>query len=250
MPRLGLAGLLLVALVGSACGTGSRTREPSAASSPTRTSSATTEPGSSSPTASPSATPTASPRPLRGIDASHHQGQIDWERVRRDGVAFAYLKATEGSSFTDPRFVAHARAARRSGLRVGGYHYFTLCSPGGPQAEHFADVLASAGRPSLPPAIDLELLGNCADPPARESLLEEVRTFVETVEDRTGQRMVVYAYPELETRYRIASALERRQWVRRIGDTPPAGDWWLWQRDDRATVDGISGPVDLNVMAP
>jgi lysozyme len=170
--------------------------------------------------------------------------------VRRDRISFAYLKATEGSSFVDPRFLEHAAAARRAGLRVGGYHYFSLCSPGAPQAEHFAGILRSAQARSLPPAIDLELLGNCADPPARDALLREVRAFIAVVERRTGQRVVVYAYPEFESRYRFAAELHRRQWVRRIGSTPPTRDWWIWQRDDRATIDGIAAPADLNVMAP
>lgn len=256
--RLACALLCVVVLL-SACGTetgdpsGTGPRPPASPAS----SSSSAEP-TSSPTASPTASPAASltrapatPRPpARGVDVSHHQGVIDWERVRRDRIDFAYLKASEGSTFTDPRFVANATGARRAGLRVGGYHYFSLCSPGAPQAAHFADRLASAPARTMPPAIDLELLGNCADPPPRDDLLLEVRTFVAEVERRTGQRVVVYAYPDFESRYRIAEALERRLWVRRIGSTPPHGDWWLWQRNDHASIDGISGPADLNILAP
>ncbi len=165
-------------------------------------------------------------------------------------MVFAYLKASEGSSFVDPRFETNARAARRSGLRVGGYHYFSLCSPGAPQAEHFAGLLDAGRAMSMPPAIDLELQGNCADPPARADLLREVRAFIDVVERRTGQQVVVYAYPDFESRYEMSKVLDRRLWVRRIGPTPPTGDWWIWQRNDHATVDGIAGPADLNVLAP
>ena len=51
-------------------------------------------------------TPTREPtsRRVRGIDVSHHQGAIDWQAVARDGVQFAYLKATEGTTFTDPAY--------------------------------------------------------------------------------------------------------------------------------------------------
>lgn len=244
--RYAATGLALVAAV-TACGPDQQTAAPGPRSQPSATSTPepTTTPDSPPP---PSATPTRA-RPGRGVDVSHHQGAIDWRRVSRDRIDFAYLKATEGSSFTDPQFASHAREARRAGLRVGGYHYFTLCSPGAPQADHFASVLASAPARTMPPAIDLELLGNCADPPPRQDLLREVRTFIETVEERTRQRVVVYAYPDLEERYRISTALDRRLWVRRIGDSPPAGDWWMWQRDDRARVDGIGVPVDLNQLA-
>ena len=41
--------------------------------------------------------------PVRGIDVSHHQGEIDWAKVAGAGVRFAYLKATEGRDLRDPR---------------------------------------------------------------------------------------------------------------------------------------------------
>ncbi len=257
MRRAQVVAVLLVASFVSACGAESAPGD-RPASAP-KTSAGEPSASAGQPTPTPPPTPSPSPsttkeasarRPARGIDASHHQGSIDWQRVRRDRIDFAYLKATEGSSFTDPRFVDHARAARRAGLRVGGYHYFTLCSPGAPQAEHFAEVLGIARASSLPPAIDLELLGNCSDPPARSALLREIKTFVDAVERRTGQRIVVYAYPDFESRYRIADALHRRLWVRRIGNKPPTGNWWIWQRDDQASIDGIDAPADLNVMRP
>ena len=47
----------------------------------------------------------------RGIDASHHQGAIDWRAVAGDGITFAYLKATEGTSYTDPTFAQHRAEA-------------------------------------------------------------------------------------------------------------------------------------------
>ncbi|WP_435770586.1 glycoside hydrolase family 25 protein [Nocardioides sp. SYSU DS0651] len=203
---------------------------------------------STDPTTGPTADPTTGP--LRGIDASHHQGAIDWRRVARHGIAFAYLKATEGTGFTDPRFAENRRAALREGIRVGGYHYFQLCSDGAAQAAHFIAVLGdNAGRRGLPPAIDLELAGSCATPPDRAALLAEVRSFLDAVEERFGTRPVVYLYPELEERYSFARALSAYpQWVRRLGDRPPRREWHLWQYDDRASVPGINGPADLNLM--
>jgi len=250
------AATLLLAVALTACGADEEPKsaepEPDAAATPTRTSTPEPPP-TTTPTPSPAPTKTTrtpEPRPVRGVDVSHHQGEIDWRRVHGDRIDFAYLKATEGSSFTDPRFATNTREARQAGLRVGGYHYFTLCSPGTPQAEHFVSVLEGAPARTMPPAIDLELLGNCADPPPREDLLAEVRAFIDVVEQRTGQRVVVYAYPEFEDRFQVREVLDRRLWVRRIGDTPPAGDWWLWQRDDQAEIAGIDAPADLNLLAP
>ena len=52
---------------------------------------------------------------VHGIDVSHHQGAIDWQAVAGDGVAFAYIKATEGGDFTDRRFAENWAAAVAAG---------------------------------------------------------------------------------------------------------------------------------------
>ncbi len=40
--------------------------------------------------------------PIRGVDVSHYQGEIEWEQFREQGIDFAFIKATEGSSFDSP----------------------------------------------------------------------------------------------------------------------------------------------------
>ncbi len=37
-----------------------------------------------------------------GVDVSHWQGSINWSRVKSDGVKFAFMKATEGTGYSDP----------------------------------------------------------------------------------------------------------------------------------------------------
>lgn len=204
-------------------------------------------------TATPTTEAAPPPKPARrvrqrGIDASHHQGAIDWRAVAGDGVAFAYLKATEGTSYTDPTFAGHRAAAQDHGIQVGGYHYFQLCSPGVEQAAHFASVLGTISADShLPPAVDLELAGSCPAPPPRAVLLAEVRAFLEQVEAATEREPVVYLYPELEDEYGFAAELgDYRQWVRSLGERP-GRPWWIWQQTDAGSIAGVSGPVDVNV---
>lgn len=240
---VGLAGLLLLL----SCGGTAPGAENVPPSSPTPDATASPPPTPPASPVSPSATETpAEPRsPTLGVDVSHHKGAIDWERVRADGISFAYLKASEGTGFTDPRFAENLRGAKSAGLRVSGYHYFTLCSGGAAQAEHFLSVLGE--QTTMPPAVDVELIGNCDPGPPREQLLGEVRAFIETVEARTGTRMVVYLHPDLEDRYRIADELDRRQWVRSLG-ARPSREWWIWQKSDSARIDGIDSPADLNQL--
>jgi len=60
---------------------------------------------------------------LLGVDVSHYQGAPDWSRARAAGVAFAFAKATEGTSFTDPQFKANIAGMRAAGVVPGAYHF-------------------------------------------------------------------------------------------------------------------------------
>jgi lysozyme len=57
------------------------------------------------------------------IDVSHNNGAIDWKAVAGAGIALAFLKASEGTGFTDPLFVRNQGAARAEGLMVVPYHF-------------------------------------------------------------------------------------------------------------------------------
>jgi lysozyme len=185
-----------------------------------------------------------------GVDVSNHQGEIDWEAVAADDVDFAYLKATEGGDHVDRRFADSWEAARDAGLDVGAYHFFTLCRPGAEQAANFLRTLPDEVG-DLPPAVDLELSGNCSARPPAAEVRREVRAFVERVEAETGRPMLLYVLDDWEDRYPsrdLGDDVDRPLWHRRIGPFRPGGEWLLWQYTGIARVDGIDGGVDLNVM--
>src|SRR4051812_27558928 len=75
--------------------------------------------------------------PHQGVDVSHHQGHIAWAKLPRQGVDFAYIKATEGADHVDRRFSTNWRSAHRAGIRRGAYHFFRLCGSGRAQASNF-----------------------------------------------------------------------------------------------------------------
>src|SRR5262245_14980189 len=97
----------------------------------------------------------------QGVDVSAHQGRIDWDSLARAGVRFAYIKASEGASFVDPRFSANWRDAARAGVRRGAYHRFTLCRSPAAQAANFMRIVPRAGD-AMPPAVDVENFQDCA----------------------------------------------------------------------------------------
>jgi lysozyme len=195
----------------------------------------------------PSYRPALLPGEEHGIDVSHHQGKIDWPLVAADGIGFAYIKATEGGDFLDRRFEENWDGAGDAGLRRGAYHFFTLCTPGAEQARHFLSVLPEHPA-ALPPAVDLELSGNCADRPARADLLRELETFLRRIEETRATDVTLYVGDDFEERYRVRAELDRPLWHRRALFRPDVSGWVIWQVWGYARVAGIEGRVDLNVM--
>lgn len=186
--------------------------------------------------------------PIRGIDVSHHQGVIDWPKVANDDVVFAYLKATEGGDFRDRMFARNWRAARDAGIAVGAYHFFTFCRPGAEQASNFLAVVPVEAD-ALPPAVDLEFGGNCGRVPDGATMRRELDAFLSPVERAYGKPALLYVTPEFLAAYGThlpQRALWRRSILRAPDDVVP---WRLWQYHNRGRVDGIDGPVDLNVFA-
>lgn len=57
------------------------------------------------------------------IDVSGNQGTIDWVAMKADGVTHAWVKATEGATWSDPMYSRNMREARRAGVKPGSYHY-------------------------------------------------------------------------------------------------------------------------------
>lgn len=186
-----------------------------------------------------------------GLDVSSHQGTIDWRAVSADGITAAYIKASEGGTWKDKQFATNWKGASTAGLRVGAYHFFTLCRDGQQQAENFLSMLrevdAASTRHALAPVVDLELGGNCSERPPHEVVIDRLETFVEAVESGSGQRVVFYLLDNFETRYPIPPHLQRDRWERSLA-LRPDGDWVWWQVHNRASVDGVDGPVDLNVL--
>ncbi|KAJ6582977.1 glycoside hydrolase family 25 protein [Mycena vulgaris] len=95
----------------------------------------------------------------QGIDVSAFQPLVNWAAVKANGVAFAYIKATEGITFISPTFSEQYTGATKAGLIRGSYHFaHPDSSSGATQAKFF---LAHGGGWSsdgitLPGALDIE----------------------------------------------------------------------------------------------
>jgi lysozyme len=192
--------------------------------------------------------PSLGPDEVYGIDVSGHQGDIDWNRVARAGISFAYIKATEGADFVDPKFKRNWTGAGAAGLPRGSYHFFSLCSSGAAQAARFLG--ASPRDPNaLAPAIDLELRGNCHERPKLAIVERELADFLRSVEEATGRIVILYLGTDFADHYRVSAEHSHPLWLRRVLRRPAAKSWVIWQVDGNAHIDGIRGDADLDVAS-
>jgi len=182
-----------------------------------------------------------------GLDVSAHQGEIDWAKVSADGFTVAYIKATEGTGYTDATFQQNWDGARAAGLTTGAYHYFTLCSSGAEQAEDFL-AAAPPDDSALPPALDLEFDGACEDRPDGADAQTEIDDFTAAVEKAWGRRLVIYSSSDWRQHYGLPVTGPRPDWLYSEHVRPPQADWAVWQVRFDGKVAGISGGVDIDVV--
>ncbi len=199
---------------------------------------------------------------MRGIDVSHWQGDIDWQRVANDDVAYVLIKLTEGVGYVDPRAHEYARGAREAGLEVGFYHFATPKADDAlEEAAAFLEALDDAPDYTVIPALDLE---KNDDNLSRSEITQWALDWLEAVKVSIGVKPMWYSSPNwLTNKLDPNMGLQSYPlWVAHYG---PGGDapwgpgiteprvpdewqpWSLWQYTSNGSVDGVSSSrVDLD----
>jgi lysozyme len=189
--------------------------------------------------------------PVRGIDVSEYQGEIDWALLASQDIEFAFIKATEGSHHIDPRFAYNWEHAAKTRLRIGAYHFFSFDSPGRTQAENFLSAVPKA-EGMLPPVVDVELYDAYKRAPKPvEEVLPELDTLLHSLEKEYGVKPILYAIQEAYDLYLADRYAEYPLWIRGVFTSPPVNWWTFWQYSDRVVLPGYSGPerfIDMNLF--
>lgn len=185
-----------------------------------------------------------------GLDISHHQGDIKWERVKEEQAAnaplkFVYIKATEGRDHKDKRFTRNWQEAKKHGFIRGAYHYFTTASSGDAQANMFIrNVKLEKG--DLPPMVDIE-----ESPKDKAAFALELKKFILRLEEHYGVKPLIYSYPKFHEKHlQDPFFKDYGLWIAHYYvDTPNISrEWTMWQFTDLGKVPGIKNKVDINVI--
>ncbi len=185
--------------------------------------------------------------PVRGIDVSHHNGAINWKKVKLSGVQFAFIKATEGKDWVDVRFLNNWQESSKAGICRGAYHFFSTTSSGEAQAlNYISTVPREPGM--LPPVIDIEF-AKARSRMTDDEFYRELGILNQALERHYGVEPIIYTTEEFRDHYfedkQIKNLWAREIISRHIQDWAP--NWMFWQYSSRGNIAGIKGRVDLNV---
>ena len=186
---------------------------------------------------------------VHGLDLSHHQGHVDWSKLRLTGsgqfpLRFVFIKATEGGDFADKNYSSNLDSARAAGFMVGAYHFYNPATPPERQAEFFIkNARLKAG--DLPPVLDIER--KVRD---RRGMCDDLMVWLDIVEKHYGVKPVIYASYKYRTSYLDKRFDDYPYWIAHyyVSRVKYEGRWMFWQHTDRGTLPGVDEYVDLNVF--
>ena len=188
---------------------------------------------------------------IHGVDISHYQGNIDWEKLVQNKLVdfplhFIFLKATEGGDHGDDTFAENFRKAREHGFVRGAYHFFIPQTDPIKQADFFIRTV-KLKEGDLPPVLDVEMRGKKSP----EELQAAVKVWLRRIESHYGVKPILYTSYKFKKRYLNDSAFNSYPyWIAHyyVDSVRYQGSWHFWQHTDVGTVPGIEKEVDLNVF--
>ena len=198
-----------------------------------------------------------------GIDVSKYNGDINWDKVKKDGVDFVIVRVgyrgygKSGTLCTDPNYKANIEGALAAGIKVGVY-YFTeaLTTDEAREEAEFCISKIKDYNITLPVAIDYEYPTDGKNPIGRmynakltkAEATANVKAFCAAVK-KAGYTPLVYA-----NKSDLSSLINGKTigntykvWLANYTTkTTYANSYEYWQYTSSGKVNGITGKVDCN----
>lgn len=185
---------------------------------------------------------------VHGIDVSHHQRDIDWDKVANQNIHFAFAKATEGMTHVDTLFCHNWEEMNRVGILRGAYHFYRPKFSSTLQAANFSEMV-EIQYGDLPPVLDVEV----TDGIVGANLINGIQNWLTLVEQKTTMTPIIYTNQKFYNEHLTGCFPRNLIWVARYNSlfNPHLvndADWKFWQYGNRGRLDGINGDVDFNVF--
>jgi GH25 family lysozyme M1 (1,4-beta-N-acetylmuramidase) len=193
----------------------------------------------------------AAPAGLPGMDVSSYQGNVNWSSAWSHGARWAYVKATEGTGYTNPYFAQQYNGSYNIGMIRGAYHFARPnLSSGVTQANYFVDHGGgwSKDGKTLPGAVDLENYpggANCYGM-SQSTMRTWIGSFVNQYHSRTTRWPAIYVTASWWSScvgsynpWAASAPLWVARWASSVGTLPYGWSFYsFWQWDDAGTFPG------------
>ena len=188
---------------------------------------------------------------IHGIDISHYQGDIDWNKLKmakigNSPVKFILIKSTEGSNQLDENFNDNFYQAREYGFIRGAYHFWSNKLTPRQQAYYFLKQVHLEDG-DLPPVLDVE---HKPKDKSNEEFQRDVLTWLHIVEDKYHVKPILYTYYKFKEAYLNTPVFDDYPyWIAHyyVEKVAYKGPWKFWQHTDVGKLPGIKGYVDFNI---
>lgn len=190
---------------------------------------------------------------LRGIDVSAYQGVINWLAVKRSGISWASMKATEGTYGRDPQFPRNWQRSKLRGVRRMAYHFLKPSEDGWAQADFFHQFVHDSGKFEIGDAVQIDLEDMDGQDPS--VVVQCAERFAANILQKTHCGVYLYTGPYFwnDLLGSPSSPLLHRcpLWTATYGPAPGQINGWpgpsIWQWGSES-VPGIVGDVDADIF--
>ena len=180
---------------------------------------------------------------MKIIDVSEHQGKINWNKVKASGINAVIIRAGYGKGNVDERFIENIEAAINADIISIGVYWFSYA-----YTVDMAKREAQYCNDLIKPYKDKLNLGVYFDWEYDSMNYAKKRGVYPNKIKELGYKAGYYLNLDYQQNFIDVSRLkEFYKWFARYVSTEQR-DCYIWQYSANGSVDGISGPVDMNEL--
>lgn len=189
-----------------------------------------------------------------GIDVSKWQGNIDFNKVKAAGCDFVIMRCGvyyEKEFKLDPTFEANYANAKAAGLKVGIYYASSDATVDEVRenANKLIDAL-NGDKLDFPVVFDWENFGHIQRYKVSLNDLCNLYDVFEQACNERGYETMLYA-----SKYYLTEIWKPSDsvtvWLAQYNEKITyKGSFYMWQVSDCGKIDGIDGPVDMDILMP
>ena len=183
----------------------------------------------------------------KGIDISHHQGDIDFDKLKGN-IDFAMVRTSYGLFYEDKKYKKNIQGLEKIGVPYGLYHfsYATSIDEAKKEANSFIKIIKNY-NPTYPVVIDIESSSRTSN--VRSDALVDITDTICSIIEKAGYYVMIYANLDYLNGKLNSNKLDRYdKWLAQWTDKPTySKNFGIWQYTSKGNVPGIKGNVDLNI---